>query len=186
MATTRCVPCCPFCHLVRSPHGMNPKPRTSPIARIIDLVGQTKPRLGELQGYEIMHIRNQQTQIYIIDNLIINPQFIGSWQTHRKRRLHQIDIHEDHGELCIEDPRERRSHLVTSYGPVGLWWTTHASSERSWCWWRSPTCPNPLRQGTRTCPRWDLAETEACGVGKVISRLPDFLEYLEFIGEGSR
>ena len=75
--------------------------------------------------------------------MIINPQFMGSRQTHRKRRLHRVDLHEDHGELCIEDPRERRSHLVTSYGPVGLWWTTHASSERSWCWWRSPPCLNP-------------------------------------------
>ena len=72
--------------------------------------------------------RSEETQIRFIDNLIINPQFIGSRQTHRKRRLHRIDLHEDHGELCIEDPRERRSHLATSYGPVGLWWTTHASS----------------------------------------------------------
>ena len=31
---------------------------------------------------------------------------------------------------------------------------------------------SPLRQGTRTCPRWDLAETEACGGGKVIAMLP--------------
>ena len=102
---------------------MNPEPSTSPIARIIDQVGQTKPTTQrELQGYEIMHIRDQkETQIRFIDNMIINPQFIGSRQTHRKRRLHRIDLHEDHGELCMEDPRERRSHLVTSYGPVGLW-----------------------------------------------------------------
>ena len=38
-------------------------------------------------------------------------------QTHRKTRLHRIDLHEDHVELCIEDTRERRSHLATSYGP---------------------------------------------------------------------
>ena len=31
---------------------------------------------------------------------------------------------------------------------------------------------SPLRQGTRTCPRWDLAETEAYGGGKVITMLP--------------
>ncbi len=74
--------------------------------------------------------KSEETQIIFIDNLIINPQFIGSRQTHRKRRLHRIDLHEDHGELCIEDPRERRSHLATRYGPEGLWWTTHASSER--------------------------------------------------------
>ena len=75
----------------------------------------------------ITRIRNhayktsEEIQIIFIDNLNINPQFIGSRQTHRKRRLHRIDLHEDHGELCIEDPRERRSHLATSYGPVGLW-----------------------------------------------------------------
>ena len=129
---------------------------------------QDSERLTRISNHA--YKKSAKTQIYIIDNLITNPQFIGSRQTHRQIRLHRIDLHEDHGELCIEDPRERRSHLVTSYGPVGLWWTTHASSERSWCWWRSPPYPNPPpRQGTRTCPRWDLAETEACGGGKVLS-----------------
>ena len=102
---------------------MNPKPSTSPIARIIDQVGQTKPiTRRELQGYENhAYKRSEETQIIFVDNLIINPQFIGSRQTHRKRKLHRIDLHEDHGELCIEDPRERRSHLATNYGPEGLW-----------------------------------------------------------------
>ena len=66
------------------------------------------------------YTRLEETQITFIDNLIINPQFIGSRQTHRKRRLHRIDLHEDHEELCIEDPRDIRSHLATSYGPVGV------------------------------------------------------------------
>ena len=52
--------------------------------------------------------------------MIINPQFIGSRQTHRKIILHQIELQE-HREHCIEDQRERISHLATSYGPVGLW-----------------------------------------------------------------
>jgi hypothetical protein len=56
-----------------------------------------------------------------IDNLIINPQFIKSRQTHRKRILHQIDLQKHRGEHGIENQRERRSHLATSYGPVGLW-----------------------------------------------------------------
>ena len=30
---------------------------------------------------------------------------------------------------------------------------------------------SPLRQGTRTVPIWDLAETKACGGGKVFSWL---------------
>jgi hypothetical protein len=55
-----------------------------------------------------------------MNNLIINPQFIGSQQTHRKKGLHRIDLQEDRGEHCIEDQRERESHLATSYGPVGL------------------------------------------------------------------
>ena len=29
----------------------------------------------------------------------------------------------------------------------------------------------PLQEGTRMCPRWDLAETEACGGGKVLSMI---------------
>ena len=56
-----------------------------------------------------------------MDNLIISPQFIGSQQTYRKKGLHRIDLQEHRGEHCIEDQRERRSHLATSYRPVGLW-----------------------------------------------------------------
>ena len=39
---------------------------------------------------------------------------------------------------------------------------------------------SPLRQGTRLCPIWDLAETEACGSGKVLSMISWF--FLEFMG----
>ena len=63
----------------------------------------------------------EKIQITFIDNLIINPQFIGSRQTHRKKRLHRIDLHKRGGEHCIEIQKERRSHLATNYGPVGLW-----------------------------------------------------------------
>ena len=52
---------------------------------------------------------------------IINPKFIGSQQTHRKRRLHRIELQEDHGEHGIEDQGDRRSHLATSYEPIGQW-----------------------------------------------------------------
>ena len=38
---------------------------------------------------------------------MINPQFIGSRQTHRKKVLHRIDLQEHRGEHGIEDPRER-------------------------------------------------------------------------------
>ena len=41
--------------------------------------------------------------------------------TPQKKQLHQINLQEHQGEHCIEDQKERRSHLATSYGPVGLW-----------------------------------------------------------------
>ena len=50
-----------------------------------------------------------------IDNLIINPQFIGSKQTHRKKVLHRIDLQEHRGEHGIENQRERISHLANNY-----------------------------------------------------------------------
>ena len=52
---------------------------------------------------------------------MINPQFFGSQLTHRKRVLHRIELQEHQGEHCIEDQRERQSHLATNYGPVSLW-----------------------------------------------------------------
>ena len=50
-------------------------------------------------------------------DLIINPQFIGSQQTHRKKSLHQIDLQET---IVLRIKRERGSHLATAYGPTGL------------------------------------------------------------------
>ena len=51
----------------------------------------------------------------------MNSQFIGSQQTHRKKELHRIELQEHQGEHCIEEHQERRSHLATNYGPIGLW-----------------------------------------------------------------
>ena len=64
---------------------------------------------------------SEKIQIIFTDKLIINPQFIGSRQTHRKRVFHQMDLQEHRGEHGIENKRERSSHLATSYGPVGMW-----------------------------------------------------------------
>ena len=75
-------------------------------------------RLAKISNHAYKN--SEKIQIIFIDNLIINPQFIGSRQTHRKRRLHRIDLQEHRGEHGIENQRERRSHLATSYGPVGL------------------------------------------------------------------
>ena len=63
------------------------------------------------------HKNSEEIQIIFLDKLIINPQFIGSQQKHRKRRLHRIDLQEHQGEHGIENQRERRSHLATSYDP---------------------------------------------------------------------
>ena len=63
---------------------------------------------------------SEEIQIIFIDKLVINPQFIGSRQIHRKKVLHQIDLQEHRGEHGIENQRERRSHIATSYVSVGL------------------------------------------------------------------
>jgi len=56
-----------------------------------------------------------------IDKLDHKPTIHRSQQTHRKkRRLHRIVLHKRGGEHCIEIQKERRSHLATNYGPVGL------------------------------------------------------------------
>ena len=112
----------PLLSLGKDTARLNPKLNTSPIARKTNLVGQTKPIVRrELQIYQIMHKRIQRRfKIIFIDKLIINPQFIGSRQTHRKRRLHRIDLQGHEGEHGIENQRNRRRHLATIYGPVGL------------------------------------------------------------------
>ena len=38
-----------------------------------------------------------------------------------QKELHQIDLQEGQGELCIEIQREGRIHLANNYGPEGLW-----------------------------------------------------------------
>ena len=77
----------PLLSLGKDTARLNPKLSTSPIARKINLVGQTKLIIRrDLQRYQIMHIRIQRrTKYYSQIILIINPQFIGSRQTHRKK-----------------------------------------------------------------------------------------------------
>ena len=38
----------------------------------------------------------------------------------QQKKITSIELQEHRGEHCIEDQRKRRSHLATSYGPVGL------------------------------------------------------------------
>ena len=86
----------------------------------------------------------------------MNSKFIGSQQTHRKS-LHQIDLQET---IVLRIKRERGSHLATAYGPVGLWWTTHASSERHlWGRWTPPWwCLDWISRF------WNLRRLELCFV----------------------
>ena len=56
-------------------------------------------------------MNSNKIQIIFIDNLIINPQFMGSLQTHRKRVLHRIDLQEHGGEHGIENQREREESI---------------------------------------------------------------------------
>ena len=76
-------------------------------------------RLAKISNHAYKN--SEKIQIIFIDKLIINPQFIGSRQRHRKRVLHRIDLQEHRGEHGIENKRDIRSHLDTIYGPVGLW-----------------------------------------------------------------
>ena len=47
-------------------------------------------RLAKISNHAYKN--SEKIQIIFIDKLIINPQFIGSRQTHRKTRLHRIDL----------------------------------------------------------------------------------------------
>ena len=147
---------------------------------------QDSERLTRISNHA--YKKSAKTQIYIIDNLITNPQFIGSRQTHRQRGLHRIDLHEDHGELCIEDPRERRSHLATNYGPVGLKWTTHESLERRWCWCRSPPTPKSPPAGHREGSPDEISrKRKLAAAEKWFRGRPYFFwDFREYIGQRAR
>ena len=109
----------PLLSLGSSTTRLNPNLSTSPIARKTNLVGQTKLIvLRDLQRYQIRHIRIQRRFKYCSQiNFIINPQLFRSRQTHRKRRLHRIDLQEHRGDYGIENKRERTSNLATGMDP---------------------------------------------------------------------
>ena len=119
----------PFLSLGSSNARLNPKLSTSPIARKINLVGQTKliiPR--DLQRYQIIHIRIQRRTKYCSQIiLIINPQFIGSRQTHRKKSyIKQISTREGENMVLRSKKREEAIQLITMDPKVcGKLLTTH-------------------------------------------------------------
>ena len=111
----------PLLSLGKDTARLNPKLSTSPIARKTNQVSQTTDSLNRITKISNHAYKNsEKIQIIFIDKLIINPQFIGSRQTHHKKVLHRIDLQEHRGEHGIENQRERRSHLATTYGPVGM------------------------------------------------------------------
>ena len=64
---------------------------------------------------------SEKNQILFIDNLDHKPTIHRISTNTPQKVLHQIDLQENRGELCIENQRERRSHLANYYGPEGLW-----------------------------------------------------------------
>ena len=75
-------------------------------------------RLAKISNHAYKN--SDKNQILFIDKLDHKPTIHRSQQTHRKRRLHRIDLHERGGEHCIEIQKERRSHLANNYRPEGL------------------------------------------------------------------
>ena len=91
-------------------------------------------RLAKISNHAFKN--SEKTQIIFIDNMIINPQFIGSHQTHRKKRITSNRYPRISRWTLYWRAKRDKSHIATSYGPVGLWWTTHTSSEdHQWGWW---------------------------------------------------
>ena len=75
-------------------------------------------RLAKITQSYIKEFRGDSN--ILIDKLDHKPTIHRCPQTHRKRRLHRIDLHKRGGEHCIEIQKERRSRLANNYGPEGL------------------------------------------------------------------
>ena len=78
MATIQYVSRYPYCVTGEDTARLNPKLSTSPIARNTNLVGQTDNSKRNTKISNHAYKNSEKTQIIFIDNLIINPQFIGS------------------------------------------------------------------------------------------------------------
>ena len=116
------VPCCPYFVTGWGHHKIEPKTKHLSHCKNnqSSWPNQTDNSKRNTKISNHAYKNSEKIQIISIDNLIINPQFIGSRQTYRKRILHRIELQEYRGEHGIENQRERGSHLATSYGPVGL------------------------------------------------------------------
>ena len=103
----------PLLSLGKDTARLNPKLSTSPIARKINLVGQTKLIIRrDLQRYLNHTYKNsEKNQILFIDNLDHKPTIHRISTNTPQKELHRIDLQEDRGELCIEIQREREEAI---------------------------------------------------------------------------
>ena len=60
---------------------------------------------------------SEKIQILFIDKLDHKPTIHRISTNTPQKVLHRIYLQEDRGELCIENQREKRSHLANNYGP---------------------------------------------------------------------
>ena len=102
---------------------LNPKLSTSPIARKINLVGQTKPiirkRLEKISNHAYKN--SEKNQILFIAKLDHKSTIHRISANTPQKSITSNRSPRESGELCIEIQRERRSHLANNYGPEGLW-----------------------------------------------------------------
>ena len=75
-------------------------------------------RLAKISNHAYKN--SEKNQILIIDKLDHKSTIHRISANTPQKVLHRIDLQEHRGELCIENQRERRSHLANNYGPEGL------------------------------------------------------------------
>ena len=116
-----------------------------------------------------------------MNNLIINPQFIGSQQTHHKNYIGWISE-----EIIVLKIKEReREPSSYCYGPVGPERTTHTSSWRQQGWWRWPPqwFPPPAEYQNRAPDGIASEQRLAAAIKLFRVSLRGFQNIWEFIGQ---
>ena len=104
MATIQYVPCCPYCHLERTPQ-VEPKAKHFSHCKKDQ---STRPnqtdnskRLAKISNHEY---KNSETnQILFIDNHDHKSTIHRILTNRAQKELHRIDLQEHRGELCIEN-----------------------------------------------------------------------------------
>ena len=76
-------------------------------------------RLAKISNHTYKN--SEKNQILFKDNLDHKSTIHRISANTPQKVLHRIYLQKHRGELCIENQRERRSHLDNNYGPEGLW-----------------------------------------------------------------